>query len=73
MGYMNAHYELFFVFSIGSASEQAIRVIARLKNDGTIRKKGYMFNLYSRREDMVGRAMHTWAFQNLYNFETMAL
>ncbi len=73
ISFMNAHYDLFFVFSIGTASDQATKVIANLNKNGTIRKKGYMFNLYSRKEDMIGRVMHTWAFQNLFNFEMMML
>lgn len=73
LAYMNGHHELFFVFSIGTASEQATKVIATLNNNGTIRKKGYMFNLYSRKEDLYGRVRHTWAFQNLYNFEKISI
>lgn len=73
IAYMNAHYEVFFVFSIGTASDQATKVIANLKNNGTIRKKGYMFHLYSRKEDLAGRALHTWIFQDLLNFERMSL
>lgn len=73
ISYMNSHYELFFVFSIGTASEQATKVIASLNKNGTIRKKGYMFNLYSRKEDLYGRPRHTWAFQNLYNFEKISI
>lgn len=73
MAYMNSHYELFFVFSIGTASEQAMKVIANLKNKEIIRKKGYVFNLYSRKEDNVGRVLHTWVFHDLLNFEKMTL
>src|SRR5574340_274235 len=69
LSYMNAKYNLFFVFSIGSASEQATKVIAYLSNAGTIRKNGYIFNLYSRKEDMVGRIMLTWVFENLHAFD----
>jgi len=42
---MNAKYNLFFVFSIGTASDQATKVIASLSNYGTIRKK-VMYSIY---------------------------
>jgi hypothetical protein len=66
--FMKANYEMFFVFSMGTASSQATKVIAQLKNDEIIRKNGYMFNLYSRKE-VVGRVMHTWVFQNIKEFK----
>ncbi len=73
MGYMNTHYELFFVFAIGIAGEQAMKVIASLRNNGMIRNKGYTFKLYSRKEDDVGRSLFTWVFQDLLNFEKIIL
>lgn len=71
--YMSAHYELFFVFSIGEASEQAKKAIASLSNSNKIRKKGYMFGLYSRKEDVIGKEWYSWVFKNLYNFDSMTL
>ncbi|MCZ7357484.1 MAG: hypothetical protein O8C66_07880 [Candidatus Methanoperedens sp.] len=62
--YMKANYDIFFVFSMGTASEQATKLIAQLKKDGIIKKNGYMFDLYRRRE-VAGRVMHTWVFQNI--------
>lgn len=67
--FMKANYEIFFVFSMGTASSQATKVIAQLKNDEIIRKNGYMFNLYSRKE-VAGKVMHTWVFQNIKEFKT---
>lgn len=69
LSYMNDQYDLFFVFSIGTASKQAAKVIASLNKTGTIGKKGYMFNLYSRKEDMAGRVLHAWVFQNIKEFK----
>ncbi len=65
--FMKANYEIFFVFSMGTASSQATKVIAQLKKDDIIRKNGYMFNLYSRKE-VAGKVMHTWVFQNVQEF-----
>jgi len=66
--HMKANYEIFFVFSMGTASAQATKVIAQLKKDEIIKKNGYMFNLYSRKE-VAGRVMHTWVFQNIKEFK----
>lgn len=60
--FMNNQLELFFVFAIGSAGEQAKRVVATLSNNKSIRKNRYMFDLCSRKEDKVGREMYSWSF-----------
>lgn len=65
--FMKANYEIFFVFSMGTASSQATKVIAQLNKDEIIRKQGYMFTLHSRRE-LAGRVMHAWVFQNIKEF-----
>ncbi|VVB87334.1 Uncharacterised protein [uncultured archaeon] len=62
--FMKTNYPLFFVFSMGTASEQAAKLIAQLKKDDIIRKNGYTFDLY-RRKEVAGRVMHTWVFQNI--------
>jgi len=67
LAYMKANYQIFFVFSIGTASDQATKVIAQLRKDGAISKNGYIFNLYSRKE-LPGRVSHTWVFQNIKDF-----
>ncbi len=69
IAFMEANYELFFVFSMGTASGQATKLLAQLRNDGTINKNGYMFTLYSRKE-LAGRISHTWVFQNIKQFTT---
>ena len=63
--YMDAIIELFFVFAAGTAGNQAKKVIARLNNNSEIRRRGYMFDLYSRREDLTGRSLFTWVFEYL--------
>jgi hypothetical protein len=65
---MKVNYEIFFVFSMGTASGQATKVIAQLNKDEIIRKNGYVFNLYSRKE-VAGKVMHTWVFQNIKDFK----
>lgn len=67
LAFMKANYEIFFVFSMGTASEQATKVIAQLRKDGIINKNGYMFTLYSRKE-LARRVSHTWVFQNIKEF-----
>ncbi len=62
--FMKANYEIFFVFSMGTASSQATKLIAQLNKDEIIRKQGYIFTLYSRKE-FAGRTMHAWVFQNI--------
>lgn len=66
--FMKANYPIFFVFSMGTASEQATKLIAQLRKDEIIRKNGYTFDLYKRRE-VAGRVMHTWVFQNIKEFK----
>ena len=63
--YMEISRELFFVFASGVAGDQAKKVIADLSNNNEIRKRGYIFNLYERKEDMTGRLLYTWIFQKL--------
>ncbi len=63
--YMDAIKDVFFVFAAGTAGNQAKKVIARLNNNSEIRKRGYMFHLYSRREDLTGRSLFTWVFEYL--------
>lgn len=60
--FMNSQLELFFVFAIGGAGDQAKRVVATLNNNKSIRNMGYMFDLCSRKEDKVGREMYSWSF-----------
>ncbi|HJH29907.1 MAG TPA: hypothetical protein C5S51_09495 [Methanosarcinaceae archaeon] len=67
--YMNSHFEIFFVFSIGTAGGQAIKSIATIRNDGTIKYKGYTFTLISKTTDQNGRDHFAWLFRNRYNFE----
>ena len=67
--YMDAHFEIFFVFSIGTAGGQAVKSIATISNDGTIQYKGYMFTLISKKADQNGRDHFAWLFRNIYNFE----
>ena len=67
--YMDAHFEIFFVFSIGTAGGQAMKSIATISNDGTIQYKGYMFTLISKKADQNGRDHFAWLFRNIYNFE----
>ncbi|MBW6469859.1 MAG: hypothetical protein K0A90_01400 [Methanosarcinaceae archaeon] len=67
--YMDAHFEIFFVFSIGTAGAQAMKSIATINNDGTIQYKGYMFTLISKKADKNGRDHFAWLFRNIYNFE----
>lgn len=67
--YMDSHFEIFFVFSIGSAGGQAMKSIATIRNDGTIQQKGYTFTLISKKTDQNGRIHFAWLFQNMYNFE----
>ncbi len=67
--YMDAHFEIFFVFSIGSAGDQAMKSIATIRNDGTIQQKGYTFTHISRKTDQNGRDHFAWLFRNTYNFE----
>ncbi len=69
--FMKANYPIFFVFSMGAASEQATKLIAQLRRDDIIRKNGYMFTLY-RRKEVAGRVMHTWLFQNIEDFKPFA-
>jgi hypothetical protein len=71
--YMDAHIEIFFVFSIGTAGDQAKKAISTLSNDGTIQNKGYMFSLISRKEDQMGRDHFSWIFKNIYNFDRIFL
>jgi len=63
--YMEISRELFFVFASGIAGDQAKKVIANLSNKNEIRKRGYIFHLYERKEDMTGRVLYTWIFQKL--------
>ena len=70
--YMDAHHEIFFVFSIGTASGQAKRAIASLNNNQVIKKKGYAVRNI-RNEDLVGREHHIWVFENRYNFDKITL
>ena len=67
--YMNAHFEIFFVFSIGTAGDQAMKSLATINNDGTIQQKGYMFTLISKKTDQKGRDHFAWLFRNMYNFD----
>lgn len=71
--YMNAHLEIFFIFSIGTAGDQAKKAIATLNNDRTIQKKGYMLTLISRKKDQMGRDHFSWIFRNIYNFDKVFL
>ena len=71
--YMDAHLEIFFVFSIGSAGNQAKKAISTLSNDGTIQQKGYMLTLISRKEDQMGRVHFSWVFKNIYTFDKVFL
>ena len=70
--YMDAHYELFFVFSIGTASGQAKRAIASLNNAEIIREKGYTVKNV-KKEDLVGREHYSWVFEYQYNLERVVL
>ena len=70
---MNAHLEIFFIFSIGTAGDQAKKAIATLNNDRTIQKKGYMLTLISRKKDQMGRDHFSWIFRNIYNFDKVFL
>lgn len=72
IAHMDAHWEIFFVFSIGTASGQAKRAIASLHNDQTIKEKGYAVNNI-KNEDLVGREHYLWVFENRYNFEKITL
>jgi hypothetical protein len=65
VSFMNHQHEFFFVFSIGSASDQAKKAIASLGNDGIIQEKGYMLNLISKRVDMIEREHYSWFFRFL--------
>lgn len=69
--FMRNNYNIFFVFSMGSASEQATKLIAQLNKDNIIRKQGYIFTLY-RRGEVAGKVMHTWVFQNIKEFKPFA-
>ena len=71
--YMDAHLEIFFIFSIGSAGEQAKKAISTLNNNGIIQTKGYMFTLISRKEDQKGRDHFSWIFKNIYTFDKIIL
>lgn len=71
--YMDAQLEIFFVFSIGSAGDQAKKAISTLSNDGTIQQKGYMLTLISRKEDQMGRDHFSWVFKNIYTFDKVIL
>lgn len=72
---MDIRYEIFFVFAIGSAGEQAIKTIAKLNTKKTIQKKGYMMHLISRKSDKIGRDHFAWAFDiiDMYSFEKVTL
>ncbi|MCJ7648261.1 MAG: hypothetical protein MUP85_06585 [Candidatus Lokiarchaeota archaeon] len=65
ISFMDNHLELFFVFSIGTASDQAKKAIALLNTKGTIHEKGYMLSLNSKRVDMIGREYYSWVFRSL--------
>jgi len=67
LAFMKAHNQIFFVFSMGSASDQATKVIAQFRRDGIIYKNGYIFNLYQRKE-LPGMVSHSWVFQNIKDF-----
>lgn len=72
IAYMSAYYEIFFVFSIGTASDQAKKAIASIHNRGIIREKGYAVKNI-KKEDLVGREHYTWVFEYLYNLEKVTL
>jgi hypothetical protein len=71
--FMDAHHDIFFVFSIGEVSGQAKLAIASLKNSNKISKKGYMLTLNSRKEDLIGKEWYAWVFRNMLNFDRITL
>lgn len=71
--HMDAHHEVFFVFAIGMASEQAKKGISTLNNKGIIQKKGYIFRLILRERDRKERDHFAWFFKNIYTFERITL
>jgi len=64
VSFMDHQHEFFFVFSIGSASDQAKKAIASLSNDGIIQEKGYTLNLSQKRVDTIKREYYSWIFRN---------
>lgn len=71
--YMEFQYEIFFVFGIGFAGEQAKKAISTLRNNKTIQKKGYMLELISRETDQMERDHFAWFFKNIYAFDKITL
>ena len=71
--YMNAQYEVFFVFAIGEASMQAKKAISSLNNKGIIQKKGYVFRLIHLERDHKERDHYSWFFKNIYTFEKVVM
>ncbi|MCX9010147.1 MAG: hypothetical protein OIN66_03390 [Candidatus Methanoperedens sp.] len=67
LAFMKTNHQIFFVFSMGSASDQATKVIAQLRKDEIIYKNGYIFTLYQRKE-LPGMISHAWVFQNIKDF-----
>lgn len=74
-GYMDRRTEIFFVFGIGSAGEQAAKVIAYLNNQNIIHNKGYSMSLISNKKDIRGRAHYAWVFEiiDICSFDRVTL
>jgi hypothetical protein len=71
--YMNAQYDIFFVFAIGVASEQAKKAISSLSNSGVIQTKGYVLRLVCRERDRKERDHFAWIFKNIYTFDKVVI
>ncbi|KXS46221.1 MAG: hypothetical protein AWU58_740 [Methanohalophilus sp. T328-1] len=66
--FMSSRQELFFVFAIGSAGDQAKKAISSLSNDDTIHEQGYTLTLHLREMDQKNRVHFGWTFQQLNPF-----
>lgn len=75
IGYMDRRIEIFFVFGIGSAGDQAAKVIASINNQKIIQIKGYTMRLISEKKDILDRIHYAWIFDitNICSFDKITL
>jgi hypothetical protein len=73
--HMDRRIEMFFVFGIGVAGEQASKAIASMNNSKIMQKKGYMMKLMSKKTDIHGRDHFAWVFDliDICSFDKITL